>query len=104
RGGRRRGARSRMPSMVDPRGGPPRGQIARCATEARVRSGDRDRRLPRPRPAVAVVEAGPDEVREERMRRERLALELGMELDGHEPRMLLDLGDLHELAVRGLAG
>src|SRR5580765_1772175 len=50
-------------------------------------------------PTGLVAIARFDEAREERMRRERLRLELGMELDGDEPRMRRQLRDLDELAV-----
>ena len=44
-----------------------------------------------------------DEARKQRMRPERLRLELGMELHGDEPRMRRQLRDLDELAVRRAA-
>src|SRR5439155_6172232 len=46
----------------------------------------------------------PDEPGEERMRPVGPAAELGMELAGHEPGVVLQLDDLDEAAVRRLAG
>ena len=51
-----------------------------------------------------VLVAGGDEVAEERMRLERLGLELGMELAAEEVRMVGDLDDLDVGAVGGRAG
>src|SRR6266850_751541 len=47
---------------------------------------------------------GLDEVHEERPRVQRLRLELGMELAGEKPRMILDLDHLDELSIRRRAG
>src|SRR5215204_311764 len=46
-----------------------------------------------------VLMAGLDEAGEQRMRLQRLRLELGMELHRHVPRMARQLDDLDELAV-----
>ena len=51
-----------------------------------------------PRRARVLV-AGLDEAGEQRVRLERLRLELGMELHRHVPRMRRQLDDLDELAV-----
>src|SRR5258706_165957 len=64
------------------------------------------RRVPSgPRSALGLPElpAGTDKAPEERMGEHRLRLELGMELAGQEIRMVLDLHDLHETAIGGLA-
>src|SRR6476646_10274567 len=55
----------------------------------------------RVRALVAVARL--DEPGEQRVRLERLRLELGMELHGHVPRMRRQLDDLDELAVERAA-
>ena len=50
-----------------------------------------------------AFERGPDEVPEQRVGTVGTALELGVELARDEPRVIGQLDDLHQLAVRGLA-
>ena len=47
--------------------------------------------------------SGGDESLEKRMRLIRFALELGMELAGHEERMILEFDDLNEFSIGGSA-
>src|SRR5262249_16941873 len=55
--------------------------------------------LPHARAHSLVVVAGLDEPGEQRMRPQRLRLELGVELNGNEPGMVRQLDHLDELAV-----
>ena len=45
-----------------------------------------------------------DEAREQRVRGQWLRLELGMELDPHEPRMIREFDHLGQCSIRAVAG
>jgi hypothetical protein len=49
--------------------------------------------------AVLVLHGRPDKPREQGMRDDRFALEFGMELDAHEPGVILDFHNLYQVML-----
>src|SRR6185369_8818526 len=70
----------------------------------RARNGRASSLFLRPSDETRLLQCCSDEAGEERVRLERPALQLRMELDADEPRMVGALDDLGQLIVRGHSG